>query len=103
MQSTVAGLAPFPQARFAAITQLAVFEAVNAINKEYRPYLGTVTAPETHGRSGSNSGCAHQCLRRTFPTIAATLDAARASSLAIIPDGPAKTPGSPRVKWQPRR
>ena len=36
---------PFGQARFAAIVQLAVFEAVNAITHDYQPYLGTVTAP----------------------------------------------------------
>lgn len=42
MQSTVASQPPFPQARAAAITQLAVFEAVNSITRQYRPYLGTV-------------------------------------------------------------
>ena len=48
MQSTVSGQAPFPQARFAAITQLAVFEAVNAIRKDYKPYLGTIRHRRTH-------------------------------------------------------
>ena len=36
---------PFAQARYAAIVQLAVFEAVNSITGEYEPYLGTITAP----------------------------------------------------------
>ena len=45
MQATVSTQPPFPQARFAAITQLAVFEAVNAITRQYKPYLGTITAP----------------------------------------------------------
>ena len=36
---------PFAQARYAAIVQLAVFEAVNAITHDYQPYLGTITAP----------------------------------------------------------
>src|ERR1700688_3581584 len=39
------GQSPFAQARFLAITQLAVFEAVNAITGDYKPYLGTVVAP----------------------------------------------------------
>ena len=39
------GQNPFAQARFMAITQLAVFEAVNAIKGDYKPYLGTVVAP----------------------------------------------------------
>ena len=45
MVNTTAKQNPFAQARFAAITQLAVFEAVNAIDKDYEPYLGTITAP----------------------------------------------------------
>src|SRR4051812_4603266 len=39
------GQSPFAQARYLAITQLAVFEAVNAITHDYDPYLGTVVAP----------------------------------------------------------
>ena len=34
------GQSPFGQARVAAIVQLAVFEAVNAITGEYEPYIG---------------------------------------------------------------
>jgi len=46
--STVVSQVPsqFAHARFLAITQLAVFEAVNAITGDYKPYLGTVAAPE---------------------------------------------------------
>jgi hypothetical protein len=36
---------PFAQARYMAITQLAVFEALNTITQQYEPYLGTVTSP----------------------------------------------------------
>src|SRR6185503_19172012 len=39
------GVSPFAQARFMSITQLAVFEAVNAVTHKYEPYLGTVVAP----------------------------------------------------------
>src|ERR1700678_416705 len=39
------GQNPFAQARYEAIVQLAVFEAVNAITGEYHPYLGTIAAP----------------------------------------------------------
>jgi hypothetical protein len=42
--ATLGGLPPFATQRYAAITQLAVFEAVNAITGEYEPYLGTITA-----------------------------------------------------------
>ena len=39
MLSTIAGQNPFAQARFAAITQLAVFEAVNACTSRARAVL----------------------------------------------------------------
>src|SRR5215207_5066120 len=40
-------LSPFAQARFAAIVQLAVFEAVNAITGDYEPYFGSAVAPSS--------------------------------------------------------
>ena len=60
MVSTTAGQNPFFQARFAAITQLAVFEAVNAIDKDFDPYLGTVVAPPT-ASSGSRRSRGGPC------------------------------------------
>src|SRR5918998_723595 len=48
--NTISDQNPYAQAYFAAITQLAVFEAVNAITRDYEPYLGTITAPP--GASG---------------------------------------------------
>jgi hypothetical protein len=93
MQATVGGLAPFLQARFAAITQLAVFEAVNSVNKEYKPYLGTVTAPSDASAEAAAIAAAHTVLKAYFPANATNLDAARTFSLAMIPDGPAKSSG----------
>jgi hypothetical protein len=52
-------LTPFAQARFAAIVQLAVFEAVNAIAGEYDSYLGSPTAP-TAGPILAPAGAASQ-------------------------------------------
>src|SRR5207253_2434886 len=83
----------FAQGRFAAITQLAVFEAVNAIIGEYKPYLGTIVAPKGASPEAAAVAAAHAVLRNYFPGSAATLDAARANSLAALPDGPAKTDG----------
>ena|GEM_PF-3917101 len=46
MQQTVASEPdPFLQLRSAAITQLAVFEVVNTIIRDYEPYLDNLTAP----------------------------------------------------------
>ncbi len=93
MVTTTATQNPFAQARFAAITQLAVFEAMNAIRRDYDPYLGTVTAPRWASSHAAAVAAAHGVLKTYFPANAAALDAARASSLAAISDGPAKTAG----------
>jgi hypothetical protein len=84
---------PFGQARFAAIVQLAVFEAVNAVTHKYQPYLGTITAPAGASADAAAVAAAHTVLKNYFSGSAATLDAARASSLAAIPDGQSKTAG----------
>src|SRR5688572_10230770 len=78
MLATIAGQNPFAQARFAAITQLAVFEAVNACLHRYEPYLGTLDAPPGTSPEAAAVAAAHGVLKRYFPAAAATLDAARA-------------------------
>ena len=87
------GQNPFAQARYAAITQLAVFEAVNAIRGDYQPYLGTITAPPGASAEAAAVAAAYRVLSTYFPASASTLDAARANSLALIPDGQAKDDG----------
>src|SRR3984885_8550550 len=84
---------PFAQARYAAIVQLAVFESVNAITGEYHPYLGTIVAPPGACPEAAAIQAAYRVLSTYFPTSAPTLGAERASSLASIPDGQAKTDG----------
>ena len=93
MQGIVSSQIPVPQSRFGAITQLAVFEAVNAITRDYKPYLGTVTAPANASPDAAAITAAHDVLKNYFPASAASLDAASAMSLAAIPAGPAKTAG----------
>ena len=65
---------PFAQARDAAIVQLAVFEAVNAITRDYKPYLGDLTAPP--GASTPDAAAieaAYLVLITYFPGSASTL------------------------------
>ena len=84
---------PFAQARYAAIVQLAVFEAVNSITHKYHPYLGTITAPPGASAEAAAIEAAYQVLSTYFPNSASTLLAARTNSLAQIPDGQAKSDG----------
>jgi len=93
MLSTLSGQSPFASARFAAITQLAVFEAVNAVTEEYERYLGTIVAPLGASAEAAAAAAAHDVLKFYFPAKAAALDLALASSLNAIPDGAGKTAG----------
>ena len=92
---------PLAQARFAAIVQLAVFEAVNAITRDYEPYLGSAAAPTgapiiaAAGASveAAAISAAHAVLVQYFAGNAVTLNAARDAALATIPAGAAKSNG----------
>jgi hypothetical protein len=86
------GQSPFAQARFMSITQLAVFEAVNAITGDYQPYLGTVVAPAGASADAAAVAAAYGVLKNYFP-LAPNLDSAYTDSLAAIPDGAAKSGG----------
>jgi hypothetical protein len=92
MVSTVAGQNPFAQGRFAAITQLAVFEAVNAVEGRYASYLGTPASPGVSAEAAAVAA-AHTVLKTYFPAAGPTLDAARTASLANIPEGREKRKG----------
>ena len=93
MASTVRTQSPHVQARYAAITQLAVFEAVNAITGDYNPYLGIITAPSGASTEAAVIAAAHAVLKNYFPADEATLDAARDTSLGAIRNGWAKNAG----------
>lgn len=84
---------PFAQGRYAAIVQLAMFEAVNSITHDYQPYLGTITAPPDASPEAAAIEAAYQVLNTYFPASASTLLANRTTSLASIPDGQSKTDG----------
>ncbi|MBV8854706.1 MAG: vanadium-dependent haloperoxidase, partial [Sinobacteraceae bacterium] len=93
MVSTTAGQNPFLQARSAAITQLAVFEAVNTIDGDFDPYLGTLTASPGASPEAAAITAAHDVLLNFFPGSQAALDQAQEVSLGRIPDSPAKHNG----------
>jgi hypothetical protein len=83
----------FFQGRFAAITELAVFEAVNACSPKYQPYLGTITAPPDASPDAAAIAAAHDVLEHYFPAAAAMLDADEANSLSLIASGSSKDNG----------
>ena len=90
MVTTVSSQNPFAQARFAAITQLAVFEAVNSISGDYDPYLAPIDAPSGASAEAAAVAAAHAVLVNYFPAAAATLDAARADIARRDPRRPVR-------------
>ena len=91
--TSVINVPPFPGARFAAITQLAVFEAINAITGDYDPYLGTIVAPPGASPEAAAAAAAHRVLRTYFASQATAIDAAYSVSLGGIADSQAKIDG----------
>ncbi len=93
MVTTTSSQNPFAQARVAAITQLAVFEAVNAITGQFEPYREPISAPPGASAEAAAVTAAHDVLVNYLPLAATTLDAAEATSLAAIPDGRSRDDG----------
>ena len=62
---------PFAQGRYAAIVQLAVFEAVNSITVEYQPYLGIITQRPGASPDAAGIEAAYKVLSHYFgsPTV----------------------------------
>jgi hypothetical protein len=80
--TVTAGQGPLPQIRSMAIVQVSMHDAVNAITRDYTTYLHRCRAPWGASPDAAAIGAAHRALTSLFPTQAAALDAARASSLA---------------------
>jgi len=79
--------------RTLAMVHLAMFDALNATNPRYQPYLQLpAPAAGTNGEAAAASA-AHGVLLRLFPAQAAALAAQLSASLAPIPNSAGKTAG----------
>src|SRR5216683_8246192 len=75
-----------------AYVHLAVYDAVNAIDRRHQPYLFTTDAPDGASKDAAAAAAAHRVLVTYFPSQQAGpagLDAQFAASLAAISDSPA--------------
>jgi Ca2+-binding RTX toxin-like protein len=79
--------------RAVAITQAAVYDAVNAIDGTYTPYAFNGQAAPGASLEAAAATAAYHTLIELFPTRRADFDAALASSLADVPDGPSENQG----------
>src|SRR3954447_16547303 len=79
--------------RAQAMLHVAMFEAVNAIDKRYTPYKLNLTADRGTSREAAAATAAHDVLVALYPDQKADLDATLATALAAIADGEAKSKG----------
>jgi hypothetical protein len=90
---TQARQAPFVHARSAAIVHLAMFEAVNAIDRRYTPYRVPVSAAAGTSRDVAAAAAARFVLVRLYPDQAKDFESLYQTTLAAVPDGPPKSSG----------
>jgi hypothetical protein len=72
-----------------AYTSLAVYDAVNAITSQYRPFYYRGTGPRTASVDAAAAAAAHRILVNYFPAQQSDLDARFAASLSNINADPA--------------
>ena len=84
---------PPPAERVIAMTQVAMFDAVNSIERKYTPYLVQFPAEAGTSREAAAAAAAGTVLAGINPQAKDEMTAALASYLAAMPDSPAKTAG----------
>jgi hypothetical protein len=86
-------LSNVPNARGLAMLHVAMFEAVNAIERRYAAYRLNLTADRTTSKEAAAASAAHDILMALYPDQKPDLDATLAVSLSGIADTEAKTEG----------
>ena len=76
-----------------AMLHIAMFEAVNAIDRRYAPYKLNLTADRATSREAAAAAAAYDVLLALHPDKKADLDAALAGSLSGIAENEAKSKG----------
>ena len=76
-----------------AYTSLAVYDAVNAITGDYRPFYYQGVAPRDASLEAAAAAAAHRVLVNYFPSQQTTLDGRLSTSLAAIPASSSKDDG----------
>jgi membrane-associated phospholipid phosphatase len=85
-----ARVSPVVASRALAITQAAVYDAVNAIDRSFEPYHAYVHASRGASLEAAAAQAAHDTLAALFPSQAGTFDSALTADLAGIPPGRAR-------------
>ena len=86
-------MGPPPAERIIAMVHAAMFDAVNSIERRYRPYLVQLPASATTSKEAAAATAAGTVLAGINPQAQAAMKAALAAYLKAIPDSPAKLEG----------
>jgi hypothetical protein len=90
---SLGGTMPYMAQRFMAMTHAAMFDAVNSIERRYKPYLVQLPAEPGTSKEAAAAAAAAAVLATIDAKTADGVKGALASYLASIPDGAAKTDG----------
>jgi PAP2 superfamily len=84
---------PAPHSRVLSMMHVAMFEAVNAIERRYTPYKLTLSADRSTSKEAAAAAAGHDILLSIYPDQKSDLDAALTASLAAVADAESKTAG----------
>src|SRR5262252_282064 len=91
--ATLPGASPYPAQRMMGMVHAAMFDAVNAIERRYRPYLAQLPADPATSKEAAAAAAAATVLATIDAKTAGEMNVALAAYLASIPDGAAKADG----------
>jgi len=84
---------PAQQSRAMSMLHVAMFEAVNAIDRRYAPYKLTLSGDRSASKEAAAATAGHDILLAIYPDQKAMLDAALAASLSAISESDGKAKG----------
>src|SRR2546423_2667152 len=91
--ANLGGTSPYMAQRMMAMVHAAMFDAVNSIERRYRPYLVQLPADPATSKEAAAAAAAAAVLATIDPKTAGEMKVAVATYLASIPDGTAKSDG----------
>jgi hypothetical protein len=91
--ASLGGTSPYTAQRMMGMVHAAMFDAVNSIERRYRPYLVQLPADPATSKEAAAAAAAAAVLATIDPKTAGEMTVALATYIASIPDGAAKTEG----------
>src|SRR5688572_32110063 len=79
--------------RTLALMHIAMFEALNAIDRRYQPYRLKLVTDRNTSPEAAAAAASHAILVAQYPDQKASLDSLLAQHLAAVPEGPARERG----------